>query len=138
MRCAIWGIEFNRDIHPAQVAVKSGADNAPFKLTLSAAKGRHSNGGDSPFLVMCQQILKSTLKVGKICDGAPMVLCREVKDMWGQHSRIEIGTAKSNLFALTAFFVILEHIGEAFLELKRNPFPHDADTVDCIDKGLRL
>ena len=67
-----------------------------------------------------------------------MILGGEIQDPWTNKVREQVRSPKLNFPGFAPFLVVSVHLGKPLLELQRDPLAHDANAVDCVDKGLRI
>ena len=67
-----------------------------------------------------------------------MILGWKVDDALTGEIVIQVGFAEPHLLAFAARRIVVEHCGEAPLELGRDTLAHHPDAIDGIDQGLRL
>jgi hypothetical protein len=67
-----------------------------------------------------------------------MALCRKVQDPRSCKSLVQVGFAEPDLITIASGYIIIEHVRELLFKFKRNPLPHNSNTIDGIDKGLGL
>jgi hypothetical protein len=131
-----WRVELDWDLQPAQVCVQRRADDAPLEPTVAATKRWDGDGRDAPFLVVPLEVLQAGHDVSQLRDPAPVLLRREVQDVGRKESLKHVRLADADQACFAAASVVLEHVWEPLLELKRHPVAHHPDGVDGVDERL--